>query len=197
MTSSVAFVPDTAFLHADDVPGKIKGTPERLPDGERPLPRFCGAAYEQTDHITGRATFRLRYTSAGAPAESTPKAEVYQEILVYRETASEAFMTALRAAVTGCASQNDEAGVPVANIMRGDVGAGAESALIEQTRPATDEKGNPVGDGSTQSKFCAVVRVGDAIAFLAVLGWESTSADRGDAVALGRKAAERLAAWKH
>jgi hypothetical protein len=197
MTSSVASVPDTAFLHADDMPGQIKGAPERIPDGERPLPAFCGAPYEQTDRITLRATFRLRYTTAGAPPESTPKAEVYQYILVYRDAGAEAFMTALRAAVTGCASQNDDAGIPVANVMRGDIGAGDESALIEQTRPATDEKGNPVGDGSLQSKFCAIVRVGDAIAFLAVLGWESTSADRGDAVALARKAADRVAAWSH
>ncbi|MFI5893731.1 hypothetical protein ACIA5D_26870 [Actinoplanes sp. NPDC051513] len=196
MTSSVASVPDTAFLNADDMPGQIKGTPERLPDGERPLPRFCGAAYEQTDRITSRATFRLRYTSAGAPPESTPKAEVYQDILVYRDAGAGAFMTALRAAVTGCASQNDDAGVPVANFLRGDIGAGDESALLEHARPTTDDEGNPAGDGSVQSRFCAVVRVGDAIAFLAVVGWESSSADRGDTVALGRKAAERLAAWR-
>jgi hypothetical protein len=196
MTSSVASVPDTAFLHADDLPGQVKGSPARLADGERPLPAFCGAAYQQSDRITLRATLRLLYSSAGAPPESTPKAEVYQDILVYRDGGADAFMTGLRAAVAGCASQNDDAGVRVANVLRGAVGAGDDSALIEQTRPATDDEGNPRGDGSQQSMFWAVVRVADAIAFLAVLGWEGCSAELGDAVTLGTKAAGRIAAWR-
>jgi hypothetical protein len=196
MTSSVASVPDTAFLHADDLPGQVKGAPERLADGERPLPGFCGAAYDQGDRITLRATFRLLYSSAGAPPESTPKAEVYQDILVYRDAGAAAFLTGLRAAVAGCAAQNDDAGVRVANVLRGSVGAGDDSALIEQTRPATDDKGDPLGDGSLRSMFWAAVRVGDAIAFLAVAGWEGCSAELGDAVALGAKAAARLSAWK-
>ena len=196
MTSSVASVPDTAFLHADDLPGQVKGVPERLADGARPLPGFCGAAYDQSDRITLRATFRLLYSSAGAPPESTPKAEVYQDILVYREAGAGDFMTGLRAAVAGCAAQNDDAGVRVTNVLRGAVGAGDDSALIEQTRPATDDQGDPAGDGSVQRMYWAVLRVGDAIAFLAVVGWEGCSADLGDTVALGTKAAQRLADWR-
>jgi hypothetical protein len=196
MTSSVASVPDSAFLHATDVPGQIKGMPERLADGERSLPSFCGAAYDQSDRLTLRATFRLLYNSPGSPPEATPKAEIYQDILVYREAAAGPFMTALRAAVAGCGSQSDAAGVPVANFLRGELGAGDESALIEQRRPATDDAGDPLDDGSEQSMFWAVARVGDAIAFLAVIGWECSSADFGDTIALGRKAAARLAAWR-
>src|SRR4051794_19725277 len=99
MTSSVTSVPDTAFLQPGDLPGWIKGPPVRLSGGERPLPSSCGAAYQQNDRIAVRATFRLLYNSAGSAPESTPKAEVYQEILVFREDAATAFMTALRAAV--------------------------------------------------------------------------------------------------
>ena len=197
MTSSVASVPDSAFLQAADLPGQIKGSPERLADGERPLPNFCGAAYDQSDRLDMRATFRLLYSSAGAPPEATPKGAIYQDVLVYRDAGATAFMTALRAAVSGCGAQSDDAGVPVTNFLRGDLGAGDESALIEQRRPSTDDEGNPIEDGSEQSMFWAAVRLGDVIAFLAVIGWECSSADFGDTVSLGRKASGRLAAWTH
>jgi hypothetical protein len=195
MTSSVTSVPDTAFLQPGDMPGQIKGVPVRLGDEERPLPSFCGAAYDQHDRIAVRATFRLLYNSAGSAPESTPKAEVYQDILVFRNDAARAFMTALRAAVAGCASQTDDVGVRVFNVLRGAVEAGDESALIEQRRAATDETGEPLGDGSEQIMYWAAIRVGDAIAFLTVLGWENASADLGDTITLGRRAADRLAAW--
>ena len=196
MTSSVASVPDTAFLQPGDVPGQIKGIPVRLDDGERPLPSFCGAAYDQGDRLAARATFRLLYNSPGSAAESTPKAAIYQDIMVFREDAAAAFMTGLRAAVSACTSQADDVGVRVANVLRGAVEAGDESALIEQRRASTDEVGEPRGDGSSQSMYWAAVRVGDAVAFLAVVGWECTSADLGDAVTLGQRAASRLAAWR-
>jgi hypothetical protein len=193
MTSSV---PDSAFLQAADVPGKIKGVPVRLDDGSRPLPSFCGMPYDQGDRLAARATFRLLYNSPGAPAESTPKGAVYQDILVFRENAAPTFVTALRAAVAGCASQSDEVGVRVTNLLRGAVEAGDESTLIEQRRAATDELGEPRGDGSEQSLYWAAIRVGDSVAFLTVMGWECTSADLGDTITLGQRAAERLAAWR-
>jgi len=196
MTSSVASVPDTAFLQPGDVPGQVRGIPVRLADGERPLPSFCGAAYDQGDRLAARATFRLLYNSPGSAAESTPKAAIYQDILIFRENAAVAFMSALRAAVSGCGSQSDEVGVRVSNLLRGALEAGDESALIEQRRDSTDELGEPRGDGSSQSMYWAVARVGDAIAFLAVVGWECTSADLGDTVTLGQRAVERLAAWR-
>jgi hypothetical protein len=197
MTSSVTSVPDTAFLQPGDVPGQIKGVPVRLGDGERPLPSFCGAAYDQRAHLSVRATFRLLYNSPGSAVESTPKAEVFQDILVFRENAATTFMTALRAAVAGCASQADDVGVQVSNLLRGTVdAAGDESALIEQQRGATNELGEPLGDGSLQSMYWAAVRVGDAITFLTVMGWECASADLGDTITLGRRAAGRLAAWR-
>jgi hypothetical protein len=196
MTSSVTSVPDTAFLQAGDLPGQTKGIPVRLGDGERPLPSFCGTAYDQADRLAVRATFRLLYNSPGAAAESTPKGVVYQHILLFRESAAAAFMTGLRAAVAGCASQSDEVGVRVTNLLREAVEAGDESALIEQRRGSTDELGEPRGDGSSQSMYWVAVRVGDAIAFLTVAGWECTSADLGDTITLGQRAAERLAAWR-
>src|SRR3954452_17058640 len=98
MTSSVTSVPDSAFLQAGDLPGQIKGIPVRLGDGERPLPSFCGTAYDQGDRLAARATFRLLYNSPGAAAESTPKGVVYQDILVFRESAAAAFMAGLAAA---------------------------------------------------------------------------------------------------
>lgn len=193
MTSSV---PDVAFLQPGDLPGQIKGVPVRLEDGSRSLPSFCGIAYEQSDRLAARATVRLLYSSPGSTAESTPKASVYEDILVFREDAAAAFVTGLRAAVAGCASQADDVGVRVTNQLLGAVSAGDESELIEQRRGSTDELGEPRGDGSTQSMYWAAVRAGDAIAFLTVIGWECTSADRADAVTLGQRAAERLAAWR-
>jgi hypothetical protein len=195
MTSSVTSVPDTAFLQPGDMPGQIKGVPVRLGDGEQPLPSFCGAPYDQHDRIAARATFRLLYNSAGSAPESTPKAEVCQDILVLRDDAAKAFMTALRAAVAGCGSQTDEVGVRVVNVLRGSVEAGDESALIEQQRAATDEMGEPLGNGSEQVMYWAAIRVADAIAFLTVMGWETASADLGDTITLGGRAADRLAAW--
>ncbi|MCU7725950.1 hypothetical protein ODJ79_19665 [Actinoplanes sp. KI2] len=196
MTNSLTSVPDTAFLQPGDMPGPIKGSPLRLAMGEQPLPSFCGAAYDQHDRIAVRATFRLLYNSPGSAAESTPKAEVYEDILVYREDAATVFLTALRAAVAGCASQTDDVGVRVVNVLRGAVEAGDESALIEQRRAATDEMGEPLGDGSEQSMFWAAIRVANAIAFLTVMGWETASADLGDTITLGQRAADRLAAWR-
>jgi len=193
MTSSV---PDTAFLQPADVPGQIKGSPARLGDGERPLPSFCGVPYDQGDRLVARATFRLLYNSPGSVAESTPKAAVYQDVLLFREDAAAAFLAALRAAVTGCPSQSDDVGGQVENRLHGTVEAGDDSALIEQRRGSTDELGKPRGDGSAQSMYWAAVRVRDAIAFLTVLGWECASADRGDAITLGQRAARRLAAWR-
>jgi hypothetical protein len=193
MTSSV---PDTAFLQADDVPGQIKGIPVRLSEGERPLPSFCGAAYDQGDRLAARAAFRLLYNSPGSAVESTPKAAVHQDILVFREDAASAFVAALRAAVTGCAAQSDDVGGQVKNLLRGTVEAGDDSVLIEQRRGSTDELGEPRGDGSEQSMYWAAVRVGDAITFLTVVGWECASADLADTITLGQRAAQRLAAWR-
>jgi hypothetical protein len=56
--------------------------------------------------------------------------------------------------------------------------------------------GEPLGNGSEQSRYWAAIRVADAIAFLAVVGWETASADLGDTITLGQRAAERLAAWR-
>jgi hypothetical protein len=189
-------VPDTAFLGAGDMPGQIKGVPERLADGEWPLPTFCGSGYEQSDKLGVRATLRFYFCSPGAPPESTPKSVVYQDVLVFRESGAGAFLDGLRAAVTGCASQLDENGSELRNHLRGSLSAGDDSVLVEQTRPATDETGDPRGDGSLQSTFWAVARIGDAIAFVSNTGWESCSAEQADTLTLGQRAAQRLAAWR-
>src|SRR5690349_12580131 len=146
MTSSVTSVPDSAFLQPQDVPGQIKGIPVRLGEGSRPLPSFCGSPYSHDDQVAARATFRLMYNSPGAAVESTPKGVVHQDILVFRESAAGAFLSDLRAAVSGCGSQLDEVGIQVSNLLRGTVEAGDESVLIEQRRGATDELGEPRGD---------------------------------------------------
>jgi hypothetical protein len=184
-------IPDTAFLQAGDMPGQIKDAPHRLADGEWPLPVFCGSDYEQNDLLVVRSTLRLYFCSPGAPPESTPKSVVHQVVLVYREIGAAAFLGGLRAAVAGCP---DDAGVR--HRLRGSLDAGDDSALVEQTRPATDERGDPLGDGSVQSVFWAVARVGDAIAFVGNAGWESCSAEEAETVTLGRRAAQRLAAWR-
>ena len=190
-----AEVPDTAFLQSGDVPGTVKGL-SRLSAGERPLPRFCGAPYEQAELLGVRATQRILFSSAGSPPEATPKAAVYEDILVFRAAGAQAFMTGLRDAVTACSSQPDPVGVEVHNFLRGSVGAGDESVLVEQSRPATDEVGEALGDGTEQQRFWAVTRVGDAVAVVTNEGWECCSADQGDTVLLARRATQRLEAWR-
>jgi hypothetical protein len=189
-------IPAAAFLQAADAPGKAKDKPRRLGAGEQPLPSFCGHDYGQRGKVGVRATQNLLYVEADAPAEATPKSTVYEDVLVFQGDAATAFMTGLRAAVQGCASQKDDSGVTVRNYLRGDIKAGDDSVLIERTRPATDEAGEPVGGGALHHLYWAAVRVGDAVAFVSNTGWESVSADRADTVHLGGKAAARLSAWR-
>lgn len=189
-------IPAAAFLQAADAPGKAKEKPRRLGAGEQPLPSFCGHNYDPGGEVGVRATQNLLYVEADAPAGATPKSAVYEDVLVFRGDAATAFMTGLRAAVQGCASQKDDSGVTVKNYLRGDIKAGDESVLIERTRPATDDAGEPVGGGALHHLYWTAVRVGDAVAFVSNTGWESVSADRADTVHLGAKAGARLSAWR-
>lgn len=195
MASIPAEIPDTAFLQIVDVPGLIKGI-ARLADGERQLPRFCGAPYDQPELLGLRATRRILFSSAGSPPEATPKAAVYEDILIFRGTGAQAFVTGLRDAVQACASQADEVGFQVRNVLRGTVGAGDESVLVESSRPATNNEGDSLDDGSEQSTFLAVARVGDAVTLVTNEGWETGSADQGDTVLLAQRATHRLASWR-
>lgn len=185
-------IPPSAFLQPADLPGKAKGTPERLDSADQPLPSFCDADYENADQIGVRATQALHFASADAPADSTPKAAVNQDIIVFRGDGAEAFMADLRAAVESCPSASDDR----KNYLRGPIGAGDDSVLIEQTRPAYGEDGEPALDGSLHRLFWAVVRVGDAISFVSNNGWEAASAEQADTVHLGERSAARLAAWR-
>ncbi|WP_433296343.1 hypothetical protein ACQP2F_38150 [Actinoplanes sp. CA-030573] len=188
-------IPDRAFLRAADMPGVIKGAPRRLGDGEVPLPTFCGAGFEQADRIDARGTLRYYFSSPGAPAEATPKAMVHHQVLVYRDGGATDFMDGLRTCVTGCKSQNED-GVELRNHLHGPFGEADDSVVVEQTRPATDETGTPLDDGTLHSVFWAAARVGEAVAFVSIAGWESCSAEEADALTLGKKAARRLREWR-
>lgn len=198
-TRTVAVVPKSiparAFLQASDAPGKAKSAPERLGAGDQKLPEFCDATYDRSDRVGVRATQVLYISGADDPAEATPKAAVYEDVIVFRGDGATAFMADLRTAVRDCASLTDN-GVVSHNYQRGSVDAGAESLLIERTRPAFREDGEPVGDGSLHHLYWAAVRVGDSVAFVTNAGWESGSAERADTVLLAQRAAARLAAWR-
>ncbi|MFI5891447.1 hypothetical protein ACIA5D_15190 [Actinoplanes sp. NPDC051513] len=189
-------IPDAAFLQAGDVPGKAKEKPRRLGPGDQELPEFCDADYDQGAAVGIRATQSVFFAGPDDPAESTPKAAVYEDVLVFQGDAATTFMSDLRAAVQGCAVQKEESGVTVKNYLRGEIGAGDESVLIERTRPATDDAGEPVGGGALHHLYWTATRVGDSVAVVSNTGWESVSAERADTVHLGGKAAARLAAWR-
>lgn len=183
-------IPARAFLRASDAPGE-GGTPERLGAGEHALPDFCGADYAGDDDLGVRATQRMYYRSADAPADSTPKSVLYEDVMVFRGDGAERFMDDLRAAVAGCRS--DE---PDRNRSLGPVGAGDESLLVERSNPAMTGEGEPVGNGSRHTIYFAAVRQGDAIAFLSDNGWETASADQADTTHLTERAAARLKSWR-
>jgi hypothetical protein len=189
-------IPASAFLQASDVPGKAKDKPHRLGANDQPLPAFCGKDYEQKSDIGVRGTSSITFGSAGAPADAVPAGVAYEDVIVFTGDGATAFMTGLRAAVRGCASDRDDGGVTVRNYLRGPVGAGDDSELIERTRPATNEDGTPAGGGKVHRLLWVAVRSGDAIAFVTDSGWESLSATKDDAITLGRNAAKRLAAWR-
>ncbi|GIM94045.1 hypothetical protein Ato02nite_058380 [Paractinoplanes toevensis] len=179
-----------------DAPGKAKEKPNRLGAGDQKLPAFCKSSYETKDQVGVRATQLLLFASEDAPEGSTPKAAVYEDVIVYRNDGAEQFMASLRKAVQGCATQKDDSGVTLKNFLRGPVpGGGDDSVLIERTRPATDDAGEPVA-GQVHSLFWAAVRQGDTIAFVSNTGWESGSAEKGDTVTLGTRAAARIKAWR-
>jgi hypothetical protein len=186
-------IPSSAFLQVSDVPGKAKSGADRLGPGDQPLPKFCDAEMEKADRIGVRATQSLAFASKGAPDESTPKAMTYEDLLIFRGDGAVTFLAGLRDAVKSCAIDTDGK----KNRVVGDVGAGDESVVVEQAAPATAEDGTPLDDGSQHYLYWAVVRVGDAVAFVTNTGWESGSADRADTEYLGRKAAARLSAWRH
>jgi hypothetical protein len=183
-------IPASAFLAASDAPGKAHEKPRRLGSGDQPLPAFCGASYEQKSQIGVRGTQLLLISSADAPDGSTPKAAVYEEVIVFEGDGATAFMTALRKAVTGCATQKDDK-----NYLRGPVEGGDDSELIERTSPATDDAGEPV-EGQLHHLFWAAVRQGDTVAFVSNTGWESGSAEKSDTVTLASRAAARIKAWR-
>jgi hypothetical protein len=185
-------IPDSAFLAAVDVPGKAKDGPHRLGAGDQPLPEFCDTPYEHEDRIGVRGTRSLAFVSDGSPADSVPKAMTFQDILVFRGDGAEVFLDDLTAAVRSCPAGDRGR----KNHLRGEIGAGDESVLIEQTTPAFGDDGEPVGNGSLHSLYWTAVRVGDAIAFVSNTGWESGSAERADTEHLGRRAAARLADWR-
>jgi hypothetical protein len=189
-------IPASAFLQAGDVPGKAKDKPNRLGANDQPLPAFCGKDYEQKSDIGVRGTSSITFGSADAPADAVPAGVAYEDVIVFKGDGATAFMTDLRAAVKGCASGKDDSGVTVKNYLRGPVDAGDDSELIERTRPATGDDGTPLGGGKVHSLLWVAVRSGDSVAFVTDSGWESASADKDDAITLGRNAAKRLAAWR-
>jgi hypothetical protein len=186
-------IPAKAFLAADDVPGTTVDGPKRL-SGET-LPRFCAKDYDQAGRIGVRATQGLAFTGTGAPPGSTPKAAIDEFITVYQGSAAQAFMSDLRAAVRSCPAPTSS-GVTLRNYLRGSLNVGDDSLLIEQTRPATGDAGEPVGNGTLHHTYWAAIRVGDSIAFVSNGGWESVTADRSDTVHLGQRASARLTAWR-
>jgi hypothetical protein len=190
-------IPAQAFLGASDVPGKTVDGPTRLGAGGQSLPNFCGADYEHDRQIGVRATQYVAFTEASAPPNSTPKAAIYEDVIVYRGSSAQAFMNDLRAAVRNCPTQTDGVGFTLRNYLRGSLGTGDDSLLIERTRPATGDAGEPTGDGTLHHTYWAVVRIGDSIAFVSNSGWESVSADKADAGFLGKRASIRLAAWRN
>lgn len=183
-------VPASAFLQESDAPGKA-----RVGSGDQPLPAFCSNSYETQDQVGVRATKLLLISSADAPADATSKAAVYEDVIVFRADGAETFMMSLRAAVTDCPEQTDDDGVTVRNYLRGETGVGDDSVLVERTRPATDEAGEPI-EGELHHLFWAAVRHGDTIVFLSNTGWESASADRADTVTLATRTAARLSEWR-
>lgn len=184
-------IPARAFVWAADAPGE-GSTPQRHGAGDHDLPDFCGRSYEQRSATGIRATQLMLYKSAGAPADSTPKSALYEDVIVFRGDGAEEFMADLRAAVGDCpGEEGDER-----NVSLGGLGAGDDSLLIERNNPAMTDEGIPVGDGSLHRVYFAAIRIGDSVAFLDDTGWESGSADRADTTHLARKAADRLAAWR-
>ncbi|GAA0529655.1 hypothetical protein GCM10010172_07900 [Paractinoplanes ferrugineus] len=186
-----AAIPASAFLQPTDTPGRIKEAPRRLGPGAQPLPDFCADSYDQRAKIGIRATQVLYFTAADSAPGSTPKAGVYEEILVFRGSVAEVFMRSLRDSVRGCPVAG-----PARNYLRDSLGLGDESVLIERTAPATGDDGEPAADGSLHHLYWAVIRVGDSVAFVSNTGWESISADRADTEHLAARAAARLAAWR-
>jgi hypothetical protein len=191
-----ASIPDSAFLQASDAPAKAKEKPKRLGADGHPLPAFCNRSYEQKDQLAVRGTELFLIASKDATEGSTPEAAIYENVLVYRGDGATKFMQSLRTAVKACASAKDaDSGVTVKNFLRGPVGGGDDSELIEQTRPATDDAGEPVA-GQVHHVFWAAVRQGDTIAFVSNTGWESGSGDKADTLTLGKRAATRVQAWR-
>jgi hypothetical protein len=185
-------IPARAFLQESDMPGTAVEKPLRLGPGDQDLPDFCGGDYENAGRTAVRATQRYAFQEADAPAGSTPKAAAYEDVIVFRGAGAAAFMEDLRDAVRSCPSSAGER----TNHLRGGIGAGDESVLIEQARPAFGDDGEPVGDGTLHRLYWAAVRVGDTVGFVAVTGWESVSAERADTVHLGERAAARIADWR-
>ncbi|GIF25567.1 hypothetical protein BJ973_003845 [Actinoplanes tereljensis] len=189
-------IPAIAFLQVVDAPGQAKEKPNRLGAGDQPLPAFCKNSYEQKDQVGVRATQLLLFASEDAPEGSTPKAAVYEDVIVFKNDGATKFMTSLRKAVEGCPTEKADSGVTLKNSLRGPVeGAGEDSVLIERTRPATDDAGEPV-EGQVHSLFWAAIRQGDTIAFLSNTGWESGSAEKTDTQTLATRAASRIKAWR-
>ncbi|MEV6631985.1 hypothetical protein AB0M54_14655 [Actinoplanes sp. NPDC051470] len=185
-------IPARAFLRASDAPGR-GSTPERRDGGE--LPDFCGLSYEQTGRLGIRATQFMYITEKNPPPNSTPKGTVLEDIMVFRGDGADRFLDDLRAAVRSCPTET-RGTVTVTNVLRGGLGVGDESILIERNQPAFGGDGEPTGDGTLHRRFWAAVRVGDSVAFVANSGWETASADRGDTAYLGSRAGFRLDAWR-
>jgi hypothetical protein len=186
-----ADIPAAAFLQESDAPEKAREKPKRV---DHDLPAFCKKSYEQKDQVGVRASQLLLIQSKGDTEGSTPKSAVYEHVIVYKGDGADEFMTDLRAAVKACASEKDDTGTTVKNFLRGTLNAGDDSELIERTRPATDDAGEPVA--GTNQVFWAAVRHGDTVAFVSNSGWESGGAEKGDTVTLGTRAAARVKGWR-
>jgi hypothetical protein len=185
-------IPARAFLQASDAPGR-GSTPERRDNGD--LPEFCGLSYQQTGRLGIRATQFMYLTEKNPPPDSTPKGTVFEDVMVFRGSGADRFMDDLRAVVRSCPTET-RGTTTVTNVLRGGLGAGDESILIERNQPAFGGDGEPTGDGRLHYRYWAAVRVGDSVAFVANSGWETASAERGDTVHLGRRAGYRLDAWR-
>jgi hypothetical protein len=181
-------IPDRAFLQESDMPGKSVETPLRT---DHELPRFCGYDYLPEGRIGVRSTQRYALREADAPAGSTPRAVAFEEIMVFRRDGATQFLASLRAAMRYCPA----GGGGKEYFLRGTIGAGDDSVLLEQTSPARGDDGELTGSGSNHLYWVAV-RVGDTVAFVSNTGYESVSADRADTEHLGRRAGARLADWR-
>jgi hypothetical protein len=184
-------IPNRAFLSAADVRGII--APERR-SGQEMLPKLCGADYA-SGMIGVRSTRYVPYLRQGAKKDETFAGTVDQAVTVYKGNGAQAFLDEVRDAVRDC-RRDTHRGSTCTHRLLAAQDVGDEALLIEVATPARGDSGELETDGSLRRDYCAVVRDGEAVTVLWVQGWESQSAEKADADAFTRRAAQRLADWR-